>query len=263
MDDQLVIIVPYRNRLHHLREFVPCMLNFLAELSVTIVIMEQADDRPFNRGALFNAGFLLAPKCEWTAFHDIDMLPVDSSCDYSAPASIRHNAGCAEQHGFKLPYLNYLGGVLLAANVAFRAVNGFSNSYWGWGCEDDDLFLRFWRAGVSIERIPGRYRSLPHSRTGYDETFQVNQEIFSNILMQSVARSPDVSAIDPRAFRRAANEVYIPRAGAEDLSLSDGLSTIQYRVVERLPLKCYTHFEVPIHAKHEMISVEIIREDDR
>ena len=38
--------------------------------------------------------------------------------------------------------------MLLVPLAVFRAVNGFSNSYWGWGEEDNDLFLRLRWCGL-------------------------------------------------------------------------------------------------------------------
>ena len=41
-----------------------------------------------------------------------------------------------------LPYLNLIGGVLTLPLQHFLRVNGFSNMFWGWGGEDDDMFER-------------------------------------------------------------------------------------------------------------------------
>lgn len=47
----------------------------------------------------------------------------------------------------------------------FFLVNGFSNLYWGWGSEDDDLYSRITYHGLKVTRYPpdiARYRMLPH-----------------------------------------------------------------------------------------------------
>lgn len=42
----------------------------------------------------------------------------------------------------RLRYSGYFGGVTALSREQFFKVNGFSNNYWGWGGEDDDLRLR-------------------------------------------------------------------------------------------------------------------------
>ncbi len=41
--------------------------------------------------------------------------------------------------GFGLPYPEYFGGVVSITPGQFRAANGFSNVFFGWGGEDDDF----------------------------------------------------------------------------------------------------------------------------
>lgn len=43
---------------------------------------------------------------------------------------------------FRLPYEDIFGGVSAMTLEQFVNVNGFSNKYWGWGGEDDDMFSR-------------------------------------------------------------------------------------------------------------------------
>lgn len=69
----LAIIVPYRDREDHLKEFIPHMNKYLPDAK--IVIVEQADEKPFNRGKLLNVGFL-ETDFFYYCFHDVDHLPV-------------------------------------------------------------------------------------------------------------------------------------------------------------------------------------------
>lgn len=43
---------------------------------------------------------------------------------------------------FRLTYEELIGGVLNIRADHFLTVNGYSNLYWGWGAEDDDLYYR-------------------------------------------------------------------------------------------------------------------------
>ena len=43
---------------------------------------------------------------------------------------------------FRLPYGSFVGGAIAAMAEDFTKVNGFSNLYFGWGSEDDDIYER-------------------------------------------------------------------------------------------------------------------------
>ena len=49
----------------------------------------------------------------------------------------------------------------------YIAVNGFSNEFWGWGGEDDDLFNRVQNHNLKLSRYSnklGRYTMLYHRK---------------------------------------------------------------------------------------------------
>ena len=66
---------------------------------------------------------------------------------------------------YNLPYPGMTGGVLAISALHFSRLNGFSNTFYGWGGEDDDLFQRMVSAGLEVTRLRGersRYISLYH-----------------------------------------------------------------------------------------------------
>lgn len=49
----------------------------------------------------------------------------------------------------------------------FQLVNGFSNMFWGWGGEDDDMSMRIKMKGLHLSRYPfniARYTMLAHEK---------------------------------------------------------------------------------------------------
>ena len=136
--NKLGVIVPYRDRHKHLLEFRKSITDYLnaKEIPFELIIVEQDDAKAFNRGKLLNIGFkqALKLKCNYVVFHDVDMLPIE--VDYSYVKTPVHLA--SERASFD----QYFGGVTIFPVEMFEKINGYSNEYWGWGFEDDDLFYR-------------------------------------------------------------------------------------------------------------------------
>lgn len=167
----LLVVVPYRNREEHLKEFIEAMAQF------EILIVEQAQGKPFNRAKLFNVAFHYTHgKYLNYCFHDVDMLPIQA--DYSLCHTPTHLAVEVEQFGWKLPYERYFGGVTIFDRASFMKVNGCANEYWGWGQEDDDLRRRCETHGIFPDRRTGRFKSLPHPSALVPELLQENQRKF-------------------------------------------------------------------------------------
>ena len=133
-----------------------------SEIDFDIFIIEQFDNKPFNRAKLLNVGFKEANGYDYFAFHDVDMLPLDS--DYSYPDGPTHLSSEVEQFNWGLPYDGYFGGVTLFDKESFLAINGYSNEYWGWGAEDDDVLHRCMIKDIDTYRKQCRYSSLNHDR---------------------------------------------------------------------------------------------------
>ena len=144
---KLGVIVPYRKRPGHLRKFRESIESYLKDQDYELIVVEQNDDLPFNRGKLLNIGFQQAIRnqCDYVVFHDIDMLPIDVDYSYSdVPIHLANNFTNSKREIFK----TYFGGVTLFPVDLFKKVNGYSNEYWGWGFEDDDLLMRLTEQNV-------------------------------------------------------------------------------------------------------------------
>ena len=159
---KLGVIVPYRNRPNQLATFTTHIKKFL-DIPYELIIVEQAKGKDFNRGALLNIGFQKAERlnCDYIAFHDIDMLPINGDYSFSEyPVHLITELDLPESVNRTL-FEGYFGGVTIFPSNIFRAVNGYSNDYYGWGFEDDDLLLRCIENGINIRSK--RYKQFTRS----------------------------------------------------------------------------------------------------
>lgn len=64
-------------------------------------------------------------------------------------------------------YKGYAGGVLAIRRFQFEHINGFSNEFFGWGGEDDDLYNRLRFKQYDVDRDLSRggfFFSLDHNQ---------------------------------------------------------------------------------------------------
>jgi hypothetical protein len=196
----LAIVVPYRDRGEHLAVFRPHMREYLRGIDAHIFVVQQRGDAPFNRGKLCNIGFLESQKYSHVVFHDVDMLPVE--VNYAEADGATHLATAASQFDGKMPYPDYFGGVTMFDRASFKKANGFSNNYWGWGLEDDDLRERCKAYNVPVHRREGgKFDSLAHPK--------------------HEGNPPDESV-----------ELFKKQAGVPSMIFEDGLNSCMYSLVD-------------------------------
>ncbi|XP_055356171.1 beta-1,4-galactosyltransferase 4-like [Paramacrobiotus metropolitanus] len=218
---RVAVIVAYRDRQEHLQILLNNLHPFLQrqQLDYTVFLVEQAGNATFNRGKLFNVGFVEANKLReypCFVFHDVDLLPENDANAYSCPQYPTLLSSAMEKNKYRPIYADYFGGVVSFSSRHFRQVNGFPNLYWGWGGEDDDLSLRVrTRLGKLLQEPAdtGQYTMLKHEKD---------------------AGNP----VNPQRFK-------LLNAAAKRFE-TDGLSSLSYSVVklERKPL--YTWILVDI-----------------
>ena len=154
--NKLAIIVPYRDRPAHLLTFKQSIVSYLKDKDIDyeLIIVEQDEAKTFNRGKLLNVGFFYAKKlkCDYVVFHDVDMIPLEVDYSYSPkPIHLASNFVSTSDEFNRILWDEYFGGVTMFPSSIFEAINGYSNEYWGWGYEDDDLLFRCKRFNVDLD----------------------------------------------------------------------------------------------------------------
>ena len=168
--------------MNHLLQFLFCFEEHMAKhysyVSYDFYIIEQHGDYKFNRGKLLNIGFDVSKdECDYFCFHDVDMLPIADSCDYSSVTNPTHMAKHCTQYNYKHPYWCYFGGVTLFDKENYIKCQGFSNEMWGWGYEDDDLFSRVSKFEIPINHRDGYFYTFDHTRDLSDHMINYHKSL--------------------------------------------------------------------------------------
>ncbi|KAK4306313.1 hypothetical protein Pmani_021864 [Petrolisthes manimaculis] len=171
-NQSVAIIIPYRDRLHHLTNLLYHLHPILQRqmIEYTIFVVEQTEGKTFNRGMVKNIGAKVAGELFTTnclIFHDVDLIPLNDYNLYNCYKWPRHMSVGVDTMNFGLPYEALVGGVLSVPVNQFVMVNGYGNAFWGWGGEDDDLYNRFMKYGLKVLRFSpstSRYHMLTHKK---------------------------------------------------------------------------------------------------
>ncbi|XP_034562542.1 beta-1,4-galactosyltransferase 2-like [Notolabrus celidotus] len=174
---KVAIIVPFRNRHEHLKHWLYYLHPILLRQQVDygVYVINQYGEGVFNRAKLMNVGYIEALKeydYDCFVFSDVDLVPLDDRNLYRCFDNPRHLAVAMDKFSFHLPYDKYFGGVSSMSKEQFMKINGFPNTYWGWGGEDDDIYNRVVIRGMQISRpdfLTGRYKMIRHKRDVHNE----------------------------------------------------------------------------------------------
>ena len=150
-----VYIVPYRDRKEHL-EFFKTYLPHVDTLDYKVLVVQQCDTLPFNRGAMKNIGFLAVKQLYpenykeiSLIFNDVDIMPYKEGVFHTDTdvGVVRHNYG----------YPTCLSASFVIKAGDFEKAGGFPN-IWSWGLEDYIMQERVLAVGLKIDRT--RFRQV-------------------------------------------------------------------------------------------------------
>lgn len=152
-----IFLIPYRNRGDELNLFIKNIPPVLEEDGITdykIIIIEQADEKLFNRGMMLNIGFLEVKKRypkDWKYIqlvcHDIDIYPTKSGIiNYNTIMGyIRHPYGVLRPQ-----FKGTVGGICIIMGEDYFRSGGHPNLY-GWGGEDVGMSRRCQARGIQVD----------------------------------------------------------------------------------------------------------------
>lgn len=193
LGQQVAIIIPFRNRHEHLKHWFYYLHPILVrqQLDYRVYVINQDGEGVFNRAKLMNAGYAEALKeydYDCFVFSDVDLVPLDDRNLYRCFDNPRHLAVGMDKFNYNLPYNTYFGGVSALSKSQYLKINGFPNSYWGWGGEDDDIYKRVMLRRMSISRpslLLGKYKMIKHKRDLHNEANPANpgklNHVYKNI----------------------------------------------------------------------------------
>lgn len=183
LDKKIALISCYRDtgngsREKQLKQYIKIAENYFNKIfDFDLYIVEQSEDGElFNIGKLKNIGFDLCEKSgikyDLFIFTDIDMIPDHNLLSYYnfIPKTIMSLAYKGTR--YDTDYKPFLGGLISVNAKTFKKINGYPNNYYGWGGEDDSLFIRMVSSKIHTIEVPKTGRVID-----LEETLNVKQKL--------------------------------------------------------------------------------------
>lgn len=203
----VAIVIPFRNRHKHLPVLISHLHPILQrqQLHYRIFVVQQDSEFAFNKGQLMNAGvheILKIYPFTCLVLHDVDMIPQDDRMDYACAESPMHISSALDKFNYTNLYEDLFGGVVSFTTKDYIEINGFSNLFWSWGGEDDNMYQRIVNTGlIRIRENPdyGRYTMLKHiDRELIRTTEQIDE---TNRLMEMADEHSDADGYNSVVYR--------------------------------------------------------------
>lgn len=150
-----IIVIPYRDRMEHLKYYVQNVSPLVEQhmKDTKIVVVEQEDGKLFNRGKILNVGFKeYINDTKYFITNDVDIVPTKD---------IINNVYTHETENVYRIFSGHnasLGGVVKIPVDILKDINGFPNNIYGWGIEDRALYHRSKIRGIKIDDYNQRYK---------------------------------------------------------------------------------------------------------
>ncbi|CAG5087263.1 Oidioi.mRNA.OKI2018_I69.PAR.g11501.t1.cds [Oikopleura dioica] len=247
-NSRVAIIIPFRDetkaliRTRHLQYLLEHMISVLKrqQLHFRFYIINQISGSPFNRAKLLNVGYKEAikddPTMDCFVFHDVDLVLEDDRCLYSCDGNPNHYSVAIDKFRYRIPYKKIFGGIVQLDRKMFKAVNGFSNEFWGWGGEDDDMYRRVVMGeNFKIHRKPpefARYKMIEHKRDSGNR---------KNLERRPMVNRWNFKALIEKRFWQL-----------------DGLNSLEYNVVAKEVNHCFVNVTVDLLYDIRMTPEELL-----
>ena len=141
------ICIPYRNMPVCLEKFLSKIKVFDKNVDIKFLIVEQSDDnKRFNLGKLINVGFDFynrnTNEKKWIfGFNPIDMIPLEGIDIYIQGKNYLKEKKCNFLgYHYQIEQGHYKS--FLCSKNNFIKLNGFTNNFWGYGAEDNEIQYR-------------------------------------------------------------------------------------------------------------------------
>jgi len=172
----LLIVVPYRNREEHLKGFLensPAYFNKTG-LTYDILICELDQVGDWNAGLSVNAliDFVNEERqYRWLYIHHVDIWPIEGEWKFPEEREVFFNMG------------DY--GSCLMKLQTFLQVDGYSNNFWGWGGEDNELYQKLREDGYKVIDYTTK-QFVEYNTTFQNHPRKFNGKNYANAIKQSM-----------------------------------------------------------------------------
>jgi len=172
----LLIVVPYRSREEHLKSFLQNTPDYFEKQGVSfdILIAELAQGGDWNAGICVNSLIEYIKTKEvnykWLYIHHVDISPIEG--EWAFPES--------EQEIYF--NLGDYGSCIMSLNTFLHA-GGYSNSFWGWGGEDNELYEKLKQKGY-ITKDASNFFPVKYDTQFQNHPRKFNGKNYANAIKQ-------------------------------------------------------------------------------